>query len=250
MPKIYISNNYFYIEDNGKEYEGHAKEVLVRRKTAGGTEFSFTGVNNWPINKSVALADMTKEDGSAYTLAEFETFYKEGTGKSSGGGNGVGLQGSVATYNDLPPAADHIGKYYRVQEGSGGYVVFGNRIGGNDPGIYYSDGTSWSIRKDLDATDIKIDNSQYNHISTATNLRDGLLELETAIDESTSFWEATNTDTTENYIYKGGLNGTAWQINRYDRNNNTARVAATVSNNSGTTTLADAWTNRTTLNYV
>ena len=63
------------------------------------------------------------------------------------------------------------------------------------------------------------------------------------------FWEATSTDTTTAYIYKGGLNGTAWQINRYDRANGMARTAATVSNNIGTTTLTAAWSGRLTLNY-
>lgn len=64
------------------------------------------------------------------------------------------------------------------------------------------------------------------------------------------FWEATSTDTTTAYIYKGGLNGTAWQINRYDRANGMARTSATVSNNSGTTTLTAAWADRLTINYV
>ena len=64
-----------------------------------------------------------------------------------------------------------------------------------------------------------------------------------------TFWEATSTDSTTTYIYKGGLNGTDWQINRYDRNNNLTRSAATETNNSGTTTLTAAWSNRLTLNY-
>ena len=66
---------------------------------------------------------------------------------------------------------------------------------------------------------------------------------------ASEFWEATNTATTESYIFKGGLNGTAWQINRYDRNNNIARTAATQTNNPSITTLADAVTGILTLNY-
>lgn len=96
MPKIYISNNYFIIEDdNGLEYEGHAKDVLVRRENATSDNFSFTGVNGWEINNRVALADITKQDGNAYTLSEFQSFYKEGTGKSSGGGSGDGTARNV-----------------------------------------------------------------------------------------------------------------------------------------------------------
>lgn len=98
------------------------------------------------------------------------------------GNPSTGLQGSVTTFNDLPqPPSEYMGKYYRVVEGSGGLVIAGYRIGGNDPGVYYSNGTTWSVRRDLDATDIIIDNNQYTIITSATNLRDGLKELDLAV---------------------------------------------------------------------
>ena len=68
--------------------------------------------------------------------------------------------------------------------------------------------------------------------------------------QGSNFWEAILNDTTTAYIYKGGLNGTDWQINRYDRSDNLAKTSATVSNNSGITTLTDAWTDRLTINYL
>ena len=68
------------------------------------------------------------------------------------------------------------------------------------------------------------------------------------VGSGSAFWEATEIERTAAYIYKGGLNGTAWQINRY-ATNNLSRTAATESNNAGSTTLSDAWSNRSTLIY-
>ena len=62
------------------------------------------------------------------------------------------------------------------------------------------------------------------------------------------FTEVSNL-TTADYIYKSGMLGTAWQVNRYDRNNNMAQTTATQTNNTTITTLADAVTGILTLNY-
>ena len=62
------------------------------------------------------------------------------------------------------------------------------------------------------------------------------------------FTEVSNL-TTADYIYKSGMLGTAWQVNRYDRNNNMAKTTATQTNNTTITTLADAVTGILTLNY-
>ena len=39
-------------------------------------------------------------------------------------------------------------------------MVAGFRVGGNDPGIYYSNGDTWTIRKGLDPSDAKINNDE------------------------------------------------------------------------------------------
>ena len=62
------------------------------------------------------------------------------------------------------------------------------------------------------------------------------------------FTEVSNL-TTADYIYKSGMLGTAWQVNRYDRNNNMAQTTATQTNNTTITTLADAVAGILTLNY-
>ena len=64
-----------------------------------------------------------------------------------------------------------------------------------------------------------------------------------------SFWQATYSETTASYVYYAGINGSAWQVNRKDRNNNMVQTTATQTNNTTITTLADAVTGILTLNY-
>ena len=127
------------------------------------------------------------------------------------GNPSTGLQGSVSTFNDLPqPPSEYMGKYFRVVEGSGGFVIAGYRIGGKDPGVYYSNGTTWSIRRDFDASDIAIDPAQYD-IITATNLRDGLKELASAVVASsgnptgtTIAWTGSSSSIPSGYLHCNG----------------------------------------------
>ena len=81
---------------------------------------------------------------------------------------------------------------------------------------------------------------------------DGLFSLGGGTGEgvqTVSTWKATYSETTTAFIYKGGLNNTNWQVNRYDRNNGLAKTTATKTSNATVTTLVDAWTGRGTLNY-
>lgn len=51
------------------------------------------------------------------------------------------------------------------------------------------------------------------------------------------------------YYYGGLLPSTAWQVNRYLKSDPTVGTSANLANNGAVTTLASAWTNRTTLTY-
>ena len=58
MYKIYINGNTFYIQDtsNGdKLYEGHAKNVLLRRVNLTSTLINFNNVNNSAVITTAAL---------------------------------------------------------------------------------------------------------------------------------------------------------------------------------------------------
>lgn len=56
--KIYIDGNTFFIQDTGdgdKLYEGHAKDVLLRRNNLTDTIIAFSNVNNWSNTRTFVL---------------------------------------------------------------------------------------------------------------------------------------------------------------------------------------------------
>ena len=79
-----------------------------------------------------------------------------------------------------------------------------------------------------------ISTNQQNNLPISTNPR---------------FWVATEFDDDTAY-YWGGLNDGAWEIDKAPLTDVTNVTTANVSNNSSYTSLADAWSNRLTLNYV
>ena len=92
MVKIYVKGNYFFLVKDNIEYEGHRKEVLIKRLTTTSTDFFFKQVNNWNDSEVVSLSDMVDENDVAYTLQAFLDFRKDETGNfNNGGGNGMGL---------------------------------------------------------------------------------------------------------------------------------------------------------------
>ena len=86
--KIFTRGTYFYIiDENEKEYEGLKKDVRVRRLTSNSSEFYFDNINGWNDQKSgVDIANILKEDGSPYSLAEFIEFKESETGNFNLGG--------------------------------------------------------------------------------------------------------------------------------------------------------------------
>jgi hypothetical protein len=86
--KVFTRGTYFYIiDENEKEYEGLKKDVRVRRLTSNSSEFYFDNINGWTDPKGgVDIANIVKEDGSPYTLAEFIEFKESETGNFNAGG--------------------------------------------------------------------------------------------------------------------------------------------------------------------
>ena len=81
--KIYVKGNYLFIDNSVQLFEGLAKNILVTRYSGTIESFYFRNVNGFSDAKEVLLTDIQKEDGSAYTLTEFITFYTTELGKSS-----------------------------------------------------------------------------------------------------------------------------------------------------------------------
>jgi hypothetical protein len=86
--KIFTRGTYFYIiDENQKEFEGLKKDVRVRRLTSNSSEFYFDNINGWTDPKGgVDIANIVKEDGSPYSLAEFIEFKESETGNFNAGG--------------------------------------------------------------------------------------------------------------------------------------------------------------------
>jgi hypothetical protein len=86
--KVFTRGTYFYIiDENGIEYEGLKKDVRVRRLTSNSSEFYFDNINGWTDPKGgVDVANIVKEDGSPYSLAEFIEFKESETGNFNAGG--------------------------------------------------------------------------------------------------------------------------------------------------------------------
>ena len=87
-----------------------------------------------------------------------------------GSGSGVGSQGSVDTFADLPPAADHAGEIYVVNTTTG--VAFLTR---KKRGQYKSDGTAWTYFSSFIAA--QIDYNSADSDLTAVNVKAGLDEV-------------------------------------------------------------------------
>ena len=85
--KIYINGNTFYIQDTSdgdKLYEGHAKDVLLRRGDLTSTVIGFNNVNNWDRTRTIDFSTDVDLTGAPYTdFTTFVTWSEENLGKSS-----------------------------------------------------------------------------------------------------------------------------------------------------------------------
>lgn len=102
MYRIYTKGNYFYAvnEQNGAQYENHAKDVVIRRSTENGNKFSIC--NKFSVSGFYGFIDISEikdESGTPYTLQGFIDFKNENTGKFSGTSENGGGTGSSELKN-------------------------------------------------------------------------------------------------------------------------------------------------------
>ena len=148
MVKIYVKGNYFFLVKDNIEYEGHRKEVLIKRLTTTSTDFFFKQVNNWNDSEVVSLSDMVDENDVAYTLQTFLDFRKDETGNfNNGGGSGLsGLQikGAVDFYADLAGLTGVVVNDIWYVRKNQGFFLLGTL---KRKGWYLWNGTDWETRE-------------------------------------------------------------------------------------------------------
>jgi len=141
MARIYIKNNYFFVDYEGRQYENPAKDVRVHRLSSTSDDFSFENLNGWERTMSINISEIEDIDGNPYTLESWVDFYTQNTGKSSGGGNGEGLQkGAVDTFADLANVQDPKENDLWYVRTATGYLLLGTL---KRKGFYRYNGTGW-----------------------------------------------------------------------------------------------------------
>ena len=90
--KIFTKDNYFFIIDveTSREYSSHKADVLISKRYKDFDFYTAHNIPDWNILEALKIGELIKENDSPYTESEFETFYQQFTGESSGGSGGGG----------------------------------------------------------------------------------------------------------------------------------------------------------------
>jgi len=177
--RIFRVGNYIYItsEDGQHIWTGLVKDVRVIQNTENRRSYKILNVRGWGCNVTLRLTQILKEDGTQYSLEEWEEFYQNNTGNFNSGG-GVPFDPSaydleefqnggadpfvrfsdledyeedptiVANYSALPDPATVEGQIYITQNSQGTAWLPGSLGGTYYPeGFYYSDGIEWIYQK-------------------------------------------------------------------------------------------------------
>lgn len=87
--KIYTKGNYIVIVDVQKNeyFYGIRKEVHIDKSNVDKAVYRAFNVKDFSSSIILAVPNILKENGDAYSEAEFDTFYQENTGNFNGGGS-------------------------------------------------------------------------------------------------------------------------------------------------------------------
>jgi len=92
--KIYIKDNYFYMEDTvtGELNEDHVKNIMMKRKNIADDEIVIKGGPEWDQRQALRREELQKVDGSAFVdMDELTAFFEVNTGfNAAPGGSGAG----------------------------------------------------------------------------------------------------------------------------------------------------------------
>lgn len=98
--RIFTSGNIFYlidIEDDNRIYEGHKKDILIKRNFDGDTTFFIYKLDDWDITRKLTIGELEDADNVAYTLSSFVEFFDKETGNFNSASGGSGAKGFEET---------------------------------------------------------------------------------------------------------------------------------------------------------
>ena len=126
MYQILIKANYFVIENTvtNEIYQGHTKDVVIRRQSLLNDTYEFSNVKTDKSNLILDLSQFVNENYQQFTHESFANFYTSLTGKSSSADNSIEVElfdGNFALNNTA-------GVYYKdkIQTAP---ITFGAQLG-------------------------------------------------------------------------------------------------------------------------
>jgi hypothetical protein len=80
--KIYRKHNYITVVNVNtlETFYGHIGNVMVDKSNTDRGAYRFFNIKDFKDGTGLKIEQLLKEDGNAYTIAEFDTFYTENTG--------------------------------------------------------------------------------------------------------------------------------------------------------------------------
>lgn len=86
-----MRNNYLYVEKYSPRevFTSLAKNIEINVDNSGSPVYRIYGLRDWESNNSIHLSQILKEDGTNYSLNEWETFYTTNTGKTNASGGSI-----------------------------------------------------------------------------------------------------------------------------------------------------------------
>lgn len=94
MFKVYVENNYFFVQDATALYEGLKKDVRVNisSKTESDPKVSFSNIKDWNDEKTIKFSQIVDENDDAFAdIQSFVDFYTANTGNFNRGGSAPDL---------------------------------------------------------------------------------------------------------------------------------------------------------------
>lgn len=127
MYKIYREGNYIRVVDvrTNELFNGAIKEVFVDKSNVQKNEYTISKVKDFNELEVLRIGSILKQDNTAYSITEWETFYTENTGNFNGGGTAPTIQelldaNNISTTGIIINEVDDVGVQGNSENNTGG----------------------------------------------------------------------------------------------------------------------------------